>query len=81
MKKVTGGDTHLKRSPISLDEQFSAFTSVMDSFGLMSFVSFVMHKNFEHTNMACLSDRDKEILMEECQPLLDEAVAQTGSIQ
>jgi len=61
--------------------RFAEFERTVEKFGLSTFVSFVMFKNFEHTNLNELSEEEKDILMEECKPLLDEATAQENSIQ
>ena len=61
--------------------KFAEFQRTVEKYGLATFVTFVMYKNFEHTDLDLLSDDEKAILIEECEPLLKEAESQDSSIQ
>lgn len=65
----------------SIDTRFSEFQKVVAEFGLSTFVDFVMHKNFDHTDTRSLTDSDKEVLIAECQPLLLEAISKEQPLQ
>ena len=62
-------------------DRFSEFTHLVESYGLSTFVSFVMFKRFEHTEIDLLNDHEKEELIEECQPLIHEALIQGRTMQ
>ncbi len=65
----------------TIDERFAEFSNLVKEFGLSTFVSFVMFKRFGHTELDQLDDADKETLIEECQPLVHEALIQGRNMQ
>lgn len=60
----------------SVDERFDEFQSLVEEYGLSTFVSFIMFKHFAQSSLDELNDEQKEILIEECQPLIHEALIQ-----
>ena len=64
-----------------IEQRFHDFQELIDKFGLSTFVAFVMHKHFDHTDISALTASDKELLIAECQPLLQEAICEERTLQ
>ena len=64
----------------TVEDRFDEFQSIVDEYGLSTFVSFIMFKHFEHSEIERLNDFEKEKLMEECQPLIREALIQGRAV-
>ncbi len=60
----------------TIDQRFEEFQTVVEDYGLSTFVSFIMFKHFAHSSPESLSDDEKEKLIDECQPLIREALIQ-----
>ncbi len=60
----------------TVDQRFDEFQTIVDEYGLTTFVSFIMFKHFAHSSIDELNDDQKESLIEECQPLIREALIQ-----
>ena len=60
----------------TVDQRFDEFQTLVDEYGLTTFVSFIMFKHFAHSSLDELNDDQKETLIEECQPLIREALIQ-----
>jgi hypothetical protein len=60
----------------TVDERFEEFQELVEEYGLSTFVSFIMFKHFAHSSLDGLNNNEKEILIDECQPLICEALIQ-----
>ncbi len=57
-------------------DRFCEFQLLVEELGLSTFVAFFMHKSFAHTDATLLSNFEMEQLMDDCQPLIQEALIQ-----
>ena len=60
----------------TIEQRFDEFRSVIEEYGLSTFVSFISFKHFAHSSIEELDDVQKETLIDECQPLIREALVQ-----
>ena len=59
-----------------VEDRFCEFQLLVEELGLSTFVAFFTHKLFNHSNFQTLSTEQMEMLMTDCQPLIQEALIQ-----
>lgn len=64
-----------------LSARFEEFQRLVEELGLSTFVAFFLHKYYGDSQMEQLSDEEKEHLISECQPLIQEALVQGRPLQ